>query len=282
MAFIVGLHAQDPLSEEPGGGPPPAPEGFKWVANEKFSDEFNGTEIDLDKWYPRSPYWIDGRPPATFRASNVSVGEGCLKIKASSLPEDEVSERYQFSGAAVSSRARDALYGYYSVRMKASGLTMSSTFWLKNQNFPVGECGRSRQELDIVEAVGKQTTWDFRNYMRSNTHYGYIDCDGKRQRSVSAGGNCEISPPANEAFHVYGCWWKDANTLDFYHNGEYKFTINPSTKYDEKPYRHPMYMMLVVETYNWERPPLPDELADDSINTCYYDWVRSYKLVPVD
>jgi hypothetical protein len=40
-----------------------------------------------------------------------------------------------------------------------------------------------------------------------------------------------------------------------------------------------MYMHLVTETYNWETPPTVEELNNDEINTTYYDWVRSYKLV---
>lgn len=35
---------------------PPAPLGFKWVKNKKFSDEFNGTELDTNIWHQRSPF----------------------------------------------------------------------------------------------------------------------------------------------------------------------------------------------------------------------------------
>jgi len=40
-----------------------------------------------------------------------------------------------------------------------------------------------------------------------------------------------------------------------------------------------MYMHLVTETYNWEDPPSDEELLNDDINTTYYDWVRSFRLV---
>lgn len=272
---MCGLTAQELNNDNQGSGPPPAPEGYRWVVNEKFSDEFNGTSLDGDKWHSRSPYWVDGRPPATFRAYSVSVKNGMLQIKNSVLEGDR---RYNIAGGAVGSVARDAHYGYYECRMKASSISMSSTFWMKNK--PEGNCPNSQQELDIVEAVGMQKTgWDFRNFMKSNTHYNYFPCEGKR-KSASAGGNCAISPAANEAFHVYGCWWVDANTIKFFHNGEYKFTVHPSTEFDDTPFDKPMYMHLVTETYNWESPPTPEELGNDSINTTYYDWVRSYKLVP--
>jgi beta-porphyranase len=60
---------------------PPAPTGYKWIKNNIFSDEFNGTSIDTAKWYARSPYWKNGRPPATLREENVSVKNGSLQIK---------------------------------------------------------------------------------------------------------------------------------------------------------------------------------------------------------
>jgi len=113
--------------------------------------------------------------------------------------------------------------------------------------------------------------------MKSNTHY-WLRKDGKRLDGA-VHGDTRITPPADEAFHVYGVWWVDPNTIKFYHNGEYKFTIHPSTEYDERPFRRPMHMNLVTETYDWETPPTAEELADDSINTTYYDWVRSYVLV---
>ncbi|MDC0584741.1 family 16 glycosylhydrolase [Bacteroidales bacterium] len=257
---------------------PPAPEGFEWVKNDKFSDEFNGTELDTTKWHKRSPFWKHGRPPATFRDYAVSVKDGNMQIKNSVLEEDD--PKYNIAGGAVASKAMDAHYGYYESRMKASSISMSSTFWLKNLPEKDG-CTRNRQELDIVEVVGKKKTGhDFNNILHSNTHYQHFDCDGKKE-SKSAGGNCPIDPAASEAYHTYGCWWKDANTLLFYLDGEYVFTINPSTEFNDKPFSRPMYMHLVTETYNWETPPTPEELADDNNNTTYYDWVRSYTLQPI-
>jgi len=247
------------------------------VKNDKFSDEFNGEKLDTEKWYDRSPYWVNGRPPATFRAYAVSVKDGCLQIKNSVLEGDSI---YNIAGGAVASKADDAFYGYYECRMKASSISMSSTFWMKNLPQKKG-CEIDRQELDIVELVGMQKTGhDFRNIMHSNTHFQFTNCDGVRQQK-SVGGNCPIVPAANEAFHTYGCWWKGANTIRFYLDGEYQFTINPTTEFREQSFSRPMYMHLVTETYNWESPPTVEELNNDSINTTYYDWVRSYRLVPV-
>ncbi|MEM6841321.1 MAG: beta-porphyranase B [Bacteroidota bacterium] len=256
---------------------PPAPEGYEWMKNESFSDEFNGLSLDTTKWYDRSPYWVHGRPPATFRAYSVSVKDGNMQIKNSVLEGDE---KYSIAGGAVASRAKDAYFGYYEVRMKASSISMSSTFWLKNK--PVSDdCPREQLELDIVEVVGMQKTGhDFRNVLHANSHIFHTDCEGEKTVK-SQGGQCEISPPANEAYHVYGCWWVDETTLKFYLDGEYQFTVNLSTYFRDKPFNRPMYMHMVTETYNWESPPTEEELNNDKINTTYYDWVRSYTLEKV-
>lgn len=260
------------------GQTPSAPEGSKWVKNEKFSDEFNGKKINKKKWYDRSPYWKDGRPPATFRAYSVSVKNGNLQIKNSVLEGDG---KYNIAGGAVASVAKDALYGYYEARMKASSITMSSTFWMKNKPDSKA-CPYEVQELDIVEVVGQQKGKnDFRNKLHANTHIFYTDCNGEKSSKSSNKPTTAIIPPANEAYHVYGCWWVDANTIKIYLDGVYQFTMNPSTHYRENPFNKPMYMHLVTETYNWESPPTPEELADNSKNTTCYDWVRSYTLVPI-
>lgn len=254
--------------------PPKAPNGYKWVKNEKFTDEFNGNKLDKSKWYDRSPYWQNGRPPATFRAYSVSVKDGCMQIKNSVLKGKD--PKYNIAGGAVASVAKDGHYGYYESRLKASGISMSTTFWMKNK--PDGPCPRAQQELDIVEVVGMQKLKnDFRNILHSNTHIFRTDCEGERQH-VSAGGTCKIIPAANEAFHTYGCWWIDANTIKIYIDGEYQFTMTPDTTYSKTPFDRPMYMHMVTETYNWETPPTVEELNNDDINTSYYDWIRAYTL----
>jgi hypothetical protein len=168
---------------------------------------------------------------------------------------------------------------------------MSSTFWLKNRPNTmryVDESGQlivehHRQELDIIETMGTPTRFpDWGRQFNANTHYGVsvegqpdppqLDGPGPKDKSAA------IEPTAN-AFHAYGLWWIDANTLKFYYDGRYLFTIHPGTKYNPQPFSRPMYMHMVTETYSWE-PSLPtdDMLNDDTKNSTRYDWVRSYML----
>ena len=55
------------LAEEHIKNLPEAPKGYKWVVNEDYTDEFNGRRLSASKWHAKSPYWTNGRPPATFK-----------------------------------------------------------------------------------------------------------------------------------------------------------------------------------------------------------------------
>jgi len=276
---------------------PKPPVGFKWAVNSDFTDEFAGQKLDYDKWYDKSPYCKNGRPPATFKAYNVSVEKGCLRIKNSRLNPTEGNDgkpgtKYSLAGGAVASRSDQAWYGYYEVRMKASPTPMSSTFWLKNlpqEVQYVDENGKlvteyHRQELDIIETMGTPTRFpEWNRQFNANTHYGLRVAAGESPPNASAGspkdGRATIAR-SSEAFHTYGLWWVDANTMHCYYDGKFLFTIHPSTKYNAQPFARPMYMHMVTETYAWE-PSLPTDemLNDDSKNSTYYDWVRAYILV---
>lgn len=254
--------------------PPPAPEGFQWLENPAYTDEFNGTALDTGKWYDHHPRW-KGRPPAMFMPENVSVGGGYLRLSNGMLPEKK--EAFTMGGAAVVSKKVEAFYGYYECRMKASSISMSSTFWMSHRGKDIPGIGRVAQELDIQETIGgAKKNKAFRTRMNSNTHVWH------NQESTSAGNHAEITPASDEAFHVYGCWWENATTVHFYWNGKHVGTVHPSTRYSETPFDSPMHINMVTETYNWETPPTPEEINDPSINTTLIDWVRAYTLVPVD
>ncbi len=142
---------------------PEPPAGFKWAVNPDFTDEFEGPKLNGEKWYDKSPYWTNGRPPATFKAYNVSVEDGCLRIKNSRLNPTEGNDgkpgtKYSLAGGAVASKSDQAWYGYYETCMKASPTPMSSTFWLKNLPKKIQYVNKSgkliteyhRQELDML------------------------------------------------------------------------------------------------------------------------------------
>lgn len=268
---------------------PTPQEGQRWVLNKAFSDEFNGTELDQTKWHNKHPYWV-GRPPAIFMPNALTVQNGALEIKNYKLAQDSVhtfpwngsQATYTMAGGAVVSKSDQAHYGFYEVRMKASRIRMSSTFWLKNRwvgGFADAACPNNITELDIIEAIGD---WNmFATHMMSNTHYIHKEC-GQPETWHSEGGNSAVGAHVSDAFHTYGCYWKNPKEMDFYIDGAKKHTIYPSTAENPAPFSRPMFMNLVTETYDWVTPPTTADLNDDNRNTTFYDWVRSYYLIDVD
>ena len=136
--------------------PPVAPEGFRWVLQPEYSDEFDGTQLDEEKWHNYYPGW-EGRAPAKFVPEALSVKNGLLRIQSGVLKNPD--RDYTMYGGAVVSKKSEALYGYYECSAKASRINMSTTFWMSNGKEPylrtedVTDDSYS-QELDIQEAIG--------------------------------------------------------------------------------------------------------------------------------
>jgi hypothetical protein len=279
--------------------PPRPPLGKKWVLNEQFSDEFNGTQLDKTKWYDYHPTWA-GREPGIFLPSQVTVKDGLMRIQGKKLPQKKVitsadivtqegtDRTYTIAGGAVISKTEEAYFGYYEARFKAAKTTMSTTFWLatRNWDFPGPKPCNDRYglELDIQESIGREGNFDgkiFAKGMHSNGHFWYADCDGKMQDLRSKQVVFQNDSFASARFNTYGGWWHDESSASFYlNNGDPKFMTFYSEVKDN-PFDQPMGVNLVSETYPfpWIELPNDKELADPSKNVAYYDWVRAYKLV---
>lgn len=283
---------------------PPEPElGYRWVLNPKYSDEFNGNSLDKSKWRDSFDGW-KGRSPAKFDPTTVSVQNGNMQIQNKKLAQ--VDGDYTIGGGAVQSLGEDAFFGYYECSFKASKINMSTTFWMSNGKVAVNgitkksngiDCDKDRysQELDICESVGGTGNFSskFRTQQNFNTHYRYIDCNGSPEKFYSAGNNAiegngqqanaNIDGESWQDFHTYACYWKNANVVDFYTDKRFAGSVKVSTDVVDSPFPRPMKINMVTETYTWAKPyPADVELANNNINTSYYDWIRSYYLVPID
>lgn len=275
------VHAMAPKIPVP---PPPveAPEGYEWVLNKQFSDEFDGKKLDRKKWDDHYKGW-EGREPGRFVPSSISVKDGFLQIKSTVLdPPQGVSNEWKIACGAVQSKKAEASYGYYEARIKPSKISTSSTFWLKNEN-PDDIRPFKLTELDILECIGNAQRWSsFGNHMMSNSHIEYFSENRDEEPEIiKLGKNVKLDSKVSDKFRTFGCWWVDANTMHFYLDGKRVYTITPSTEREEKPFDQTLFVNMVCEIYTWEVPPTVEELMDDSINTTLYDYVRAYKLVKI-
>lgn len=264
----TGLKAQTPTP----------PNGKKWQKIDAISDEFNGNSLNTSKWTINDPQW-EGRRPGRFEESSVAVSDGKLKITASK--KNNPYNGWTHNGGLVRSKTRN-LYGYYEARMKANKTFMSSTFWLINKRNEFTGCDYRTTELDVTENIGRNTggqSWIDRNMvtLNANTHSRGTSCSST---PVGIRGNkADIGEPAYAGYNTYGVWWKNAKECLFYLDGNFVFKINPAADFNL-----PMYLRMVVETYDWNPPKAGQDGMNDSVanRTTYYDWVRSYELVDDD
>lgn len=247
---------------------PEAPEGYQWVKNDVLSDEFSGTSLDRSKWDPNHPYWT-GREPSRFHEGNVSVADGLLHLRSTSMVNDlsEVADPQKdvwVHSACVTSKRRSAHLGYYECRFKASALSMTSSFW-----FQGGQC-----EIDVVEQIGApKNHLSKAKEMLMNTHL----FEHKEGKKVDHATPKKWTMPTGSAdeFHTYGVWWKDENHAWFYHNGKKVAEITfPG------PFAKPMYLFLDTEVFIWEGLPEIANLNNPDRNAMLVDWVRAWKLEP--
>ncbi|MEM1107703.1 MAG: family 16 glycosylhydrolase [Planctomycetota bacterium] len=292
LAFIyfgTGCAAVGPSSSSSAAEIPPppvaAPEGFRWVLNEPLSDEFDGTELDRDKWLDHYPGW-EGRVPGKFVPESISVKDGMLQIRSHILDEPQGDEgQWTIGCGAIQSKSMTAHYGYYEAHIKTSNVRTSTTFWMKNDRGPKPERTFKITELDVMEAVGNAGRWpSFATQMKSNTHIEYFTEGGDEPVNLKKGGGSNLPDGGKsyDRFRTYACWWVDANTMHFYVDGQLMHTVEPSTELDPSPMDLPMFINAVCEIYTWELPPVEANLRDDSRNTSYYDFIRSWKLEPVE
>ncbi|WP_299437830.1 carbohydrate-binding protein [uncultured Aquimarina sp.] len=254
---------------------PTPPTGKKWEKIDVMSDEFNGSSLNDSKWAINSPQW-EGRRPARFETSSVSVSSGNLKISASK--KTNPFNGWTHNGGLVRSKTRNT-YGYYETRMKGNKTFMSSTFWLINKRNEGNGCDVRTTELDITETVGVNSNganWvnNMITNMNSNTHSRNTNCN-----STPVGIKGNKAPLGEESwknYHNYGVWWKSKSEILFYLDGRFVGQVKPAADFNL-----PMYLRMVVETYDWNPPKDGQDGMNNSLNnrTTYYDWVRSYRLV---
>lgn len=135
------------------------PAGTAWVPMPEATDEFDGATLDTAKWQDFHSYWT-GRAPSYFYRPNVSVEGGNLRLKTTPDPLHADSIR----AACVQSRARSLAYGYYEARIKASDISMTSSFWFQGKY----------SEMDVIENIGNPTKAGEEQVayrMNMNTHY---------------------------------------------------------------------------------------------------------------
>ena len=229
-----------------------------WVRYEVVSDEFNGAELDADKWIPKL-YWWKGRAPAFFNPANVTVSDGKmhLAMRKEEIPEMEKYEQYHtYTSAAVHSKARVG-YGYYEVMAKPMESAGSSSFWFQQTDDP--DWGI---EIDVFEIGGRAPGFERKYNM--NLH---ISKTPEEKRHWSRGGVWVAPWDLVDDYHIYGLEWNEKK-IKYYVDG----VIVRST--DNTHWHKPIYMIFDSETMP-EWFGMPDD--KDLPSTYSVEYVRAWR-----
>jgi beta-glucanase (GH16 family) len=129
-----------------------------------MSDEFDGEELDLNKWN-RGLYWWKGRQPALFSDENVTVSDGKLHL---TMRKEKVPEQFEkwgyrdYTSAALHTKVRSS-YGYYEAKARPMNSGGSSSFWFQVEDVPGW-----LTEIDVFEIGGKAKVFEHKYNM--NVH----------------------------------------------------------------------------------------------------------------
>lgn len=253
---------------------PTAPQGKKWEAVPLLTDEFNFW--DNTKWYKE--LW-NYPPPVSMQAKNGGVENGKLWIKATLGP----NQNRWFETCRIYSKAQIKFPMYTECKMKTAHISAFNTFWLNNGN------SNNRDEIDICENVSNpnNTSGNFKNWPYIRNSQYFIVKNGVEERRKANFDNRNLSnnnamkgKKWNEKYHVLGLFWKDANTLEFYINGEKSGVLNSTKKFT---LTQNIIWDLWTSPESWF-PGLPPktDLLNNNINTMYVDWIHTYKLIDKD
>lgn len=184
-----------------------------------WSDEFNGSSLDSNKWNILEGLF--GSYTQLWLSSQVSVSDGCLKIKSDrgyfeigDITGDYISGFVHTKGIFVQT------YGRFEVRAKLpTGKGMWPAHWLLEDNIEPGKVGPF--EIDIIECLGHDP-----NTIYMTNHYE--DEYGIHRSN----GGTYTGPDYSQDFHVFAIEWEPSE-IRWYIDGILRFVSNVSVPQED-------------------------------------------------
>lgn len=177
----------------------------------KWSDEFNGTELNRSNWTPQigDGFAYGGvnligwgnREKQNYKEDNVSVSDGTMKITAKYEPTTYMGRNYNWTSARIASdKLVHVGLGYVEARIKIpSSQGIWPAFWMLGTN---GKTWPANGEIDIMEAFNTRPT------LQSTIHYP--NWSGKDVYSFSFTNDYDKTQ-----WHTFGCY-RDGKVIAFY------------------------------------------------------------------
>lgn len=169
-----------------------------WKLIKKYSDEFEGNNLNYSRWYPNNPKW-KGRPPTYFHESNVSLKNGELVIKVNQHGAEKLPNEFTHSTGFIKSKTK-FLYGYFEAEAKLMDAPWVSGFWMTNVDKDWWT------EIDICEnAPGVENN---RHDLNSNIHVFKSPKEhGDVKKHFSRTKKYFFPEELQNDYHVWGLEW---------------------------------------------------------------------------
>ncbi|MBR3174158.1 MAG: glycoside hydrolase family 16 protein [Eubacterium sp.] len=252
-----------------------------------WSDEFNGTELDEDKWVIQEgnrsgsdgPINWGNNEKENYQEDNVSVGNGVLKIEAreekTTIGTGEDALEYDYTSGRINTRGKfSAGFGYVEASLKfdvEKGLWPA--FWMlgeKKATWP------RNGEIDILEQANTN------DYFQSTVHFYNSTWGSNDEHHTSKNdeeAHAKMSGIDFSQYHKYGVN-RNGDTIAFYLDREkvYEYIIENDKK--KSPSRYPSamnndyYLLLNLAVGgNFTHNQLPENLP----KSMQVDYVRYYE-----
>ena len=218
-----------------------------------WSDEFNGSAVDTNKWIFR-----EGDDSRTYiksfqTAANNSVSGGVYRC----LLKKEPMGTKQYTAGGIISR-KLMRYGYYEARLKVPPTGgWHTSFWMMNRNNP----GSPHIELDVIE-----------NDSVDLYDYGVNVHRHRPTPHMAYGTKTVPTPSLNAAFHVFGCEFTPGE-IRYYFDGALVQTVD-ATQFAHNDLN--VWLTSLALVYDGQSPVDDSQLPVEA----QYDYVRFFELGP--
>lgn len=218
-----------------------------------WTDEFDETTLNLDKWSHRS---LGPRRDAINIESAVSIHENDFLI----IRTEKVADKY-FTGMISTEGKFMTTYGYFETRVympRERGLW--AAFWLQSptKGREIDNVADSGAEIDIFEYLGNR-----KRKIQHALHWNGYDKEHLQSRSKVL-----RNRTLKSGWHTFGLLWTE---------NEYVFYVNSAETWrtSEAVSQRSQYIILSVEIGGWAGKIKKADLPVDFV----VDYVRVYKPI---
>lgn len=224
------------------------PDGNKYKL--VFSDEFNGNQLDINKWV----YRTDSKHWSTQLPENVTVSDGYLYLNV----KKQKSLDKEYTGAGIISK-KMYRYGYYESRLKIPlGEGWHTSFWLMGYDGKGTGTSMTALELDIFENDSKNK-------------FGYHDNVHKWKGEHTEQGKWVATPDLSADFHTLGCEYSPTE-VKYYFDGKLVRTVDVS----KMPHSGLNIWLTTIATFIGNTKAVDESKLPGA---AVYDYVRFYEPV---